>query len=290
MAGIFLFIVFQTNPRYEEKSLTEGEKQSAGPSEQFAESQFTKRLPVAKNKVNPNDFVVPILMYHHIGVNTDVSDKIRDDLTVPPDQFEAQVAWLAKNKYHSVTLEDVYLHAEGKLKLPSNPIVFTFDDGYDDAILNAVPILKKYGDVGSFAIITQWPGTTSGSNTYATWDQIKTAMNQGMEIVSHTQNHFDGTNPTVTKEYVLKDLKGSVMDLKNHLGISSDLLIYPYGHYNADYIAAAEEAGFVMGVTVHEGAVVDPDVLMEIPRIRVHGREELKRFQNILWGAKHVSL
>lgn len=284
--GLVLFVTLRSIPVFEQRPLTDGEKQSAEPSEQFAESEFTKRLPVAQKKANPNQFVVPILMYHHIGINTDVSDKIRDDLTVPPDQFEQQVAWLAKSGYHSITLEDVNLHAEGKMKLPLKPVVFTFDDGYDDAILNAVPILKKYGDVGSFAIITEWPGTTSGSNTYATWDQIKSAMDQGMEIVSHTQNHFDGTNPSVTREYVLKDLKDSITDLNQHLGIASDLLIYPYGHYNEDYVKAAKEAGFVMGVTVHEGAVINPDQLMEVPRIRVHGHEGLKTFQDILRGIK----
>lgn len=266
---------------------TNSEKQSAGPSELFAEPVFTRRLPVAKKR-NQNAFRVPILMYHHIGFNSDSTDKIRDDLTVPTDQFEKQVAWISSRGYHSVTLNDVFLHAQNKRNLPPQPIVFTFDDGYDDTFTNAVPVLRKYGFIGSFAIITQWPGTSVGSNNYATWNQIKLAHDAGMEIVSHTQNHFDGTSPKFSRGYILQDLKGSIMDLKQRLGFETDILVYPYGHYNEQYVSAAKEDGFSMGVTVHEGATINPDDLMEVPRIRVHGHETLMDFENILLGANRI--
>ena len=287
-----LLVLFLSYPHstslYNRAQFTESENISAGPSELFAEPAFTSHLPVAQETISSHQKIIPILMYHHVGIAPDPLDKIRDDLTVPGESFRQQVEWLSKNTYHSVTLHDVYASMQGKQMLPTNPIVFTFDDGYDDVFQNAVPILKQYGFVGSFAVITEWPGTTSGSNTYASWDQIQSAMNDGMEIVSHTQNHFDGTNPTVTREYILKDLKGSREDLKTHLHLDTNLLVYPYGHYNADYISAATEAGFVMGVTVHSGTVVDTNQLMEVPRIRVHGHESLSEFSKLLKEMTHV--
>ncbi len=286
---LFLFLSYpQSTSQYNRSQFSESENTSAGPSELFAEPAFTSRLPVAKLSVSSHQKVIPILMYHHVGSAPEALDKIRDDLTVPTESFQKQVEWLSKNNYHSVTLKDVYQSMQGKQVLPANPIVFTFDDGYDDVFVNAVPILKQYGFVGSFAVITKWPGTTSGSNTYATWDQIRSAMNDGMEIVSHTQTHFDGTSPMVTHQSILKELNGSKEDLNTYLGIDTNLLVYPYGHYNPDYIAAAKEAGFVMGVTVHSGAVVDENQLMEVPRIRVHGHESLTSFLKLLKEMTHV--
>ncbi len=36
---------------------------------------------------------VPVLMYHHIGSVPAGADRLRYDLTVPTEQFEAQVKW-----------------------------------------------------------------------------------------------------------------------------------------------------------------------------------------------------
>jgi peptidoglycan/xylan/chitin deacetylase (PgdA/CDA1 family) len=221
-------------------------------------------------------------MYHHVGDLPEVAGKTLTDLTVSATNFEAQVNWLNSNGYTGISLEDIYLASQGKFNLPQKPVVFTFDDGYKDALTNTVPILKKYGYTGSFGIITQNPGTAKGNNVYASWNDIKNVQSLGNEIVSHTQNHFDGTNPKFTAGYIFQNLLGSIYDIRQHLGTTTNILIYPYGHYTATYVEQAKKAGFVMGITVHEGKLVDLDNLMEIPRIRVHGAESLDDFKKIM--------
>ncbi len=222
---------------------------------------------------------LPILMYHHIGyVPTGTVDSIRIGLTVSPQEFAQQVSWLKSQGYTSISLNDLYLYTQKRFTMPKKPVIFTFDDGYDDAFTNGTPILRQYGYTGLFGIITHFPGTTSGTNTYADWGQIAAAKRQGMEIICHTENHFDGSNPKYDTAYIYQNLSSCQQALQNHLGAAEPYLMYPYGHYNADYLAQAKNLSFVMGMTVHDTAWVNLNDLMELPRVRVSPGEPLDKF------------
>lgn len=251
-------------------------------SELSAEPEFTKPLEFPEDARRTGRILtVPIFMYHHVGLLPAKAGAARQDLTVSTADFEQEVKFLSEQGYSTVTLRDIYLYGLGQKVLPTKPVVFTFDDGYADVFENAVPILQQYGFVGTFAIITQYPGAKHVTNLYASWQQIAQALAQGMEIVSHTQNHFDGTNKKFDYQYILTNLRNSMADLQTHLGSATNILVYPYGHYNQQYLEAAHTAGFVMGITTHEGATVYLDHLMEIPRLRVHGHENLALFKKI---------
>lgn len=221
---------------------------------------------------------VPILMYHHVGPLPSDADPMRVDLTVSPHGFALQVEWLADHGYTSVTLQDVYLATQKKLTLPPKPVVFTFDDGYADVFAFAVPVLQKHGMVGSFAIVPSFLGTPD----YGTWADVSMAKQLGMEIVSHTENHFDGASPKFDATYIQQNLQQSLQELEANLGPVPRILVYPYGHFTPQYIAAAEHVGFVMALTTHFGTAINPDDLMHVPRVRVHGEETLEKFAEIL--------
>lgn len=240
------------------------------------------RKPLPLPEKGGRTLKLPILMYHHIGECPPNAGATRKGLTVSTVDFEQQTKWLSENGFASVSLKDVYLYSRGQISMPPKPIIFTFDDGYADALENAIPILQKFHFTGSFGIITQYPGQLQGTNLYASWQQIAQAKDQGMEIVSHTQNHFDGKNPKFPADYIFQNLSGSVADIKNNLGINTNILIYPYGHYTDTYIEQAKKTGFVMGVTVHEGKVINLDDLMRVPRLRVRGAETLQQFKELI--------
>lgn len=263
-------------------------KKNTAPDEPLAYGEIIKAedrapLPVPKEAVKKGRAVkIPILMYHHVGNPPAKANAVRLGMTVSAADFEQQTKWLREQNFNSISLEDIYLFSQGKFTLPKKPVVFTFDDGYEDVFLNAAPILTKYGFSGSFGIITQFAGATQSDNVYASWQQIAQAYLSGQEIVSHTQNHFDGKNPKFNSSYIFQNLSGSIADIQKNLGLTTNILIYPYGHYSSDYIAQAKKAGFAMGVTVHEGDLVNLDNLMEIPRIRVSGHEDLERFKRLM--------
>lgn len=74
--------------------------------------------------------------------------------------FEEQIEFLKKN-FNIVTMEQVIeCWNSPNVSLPEKALLLTFDDGYIDNFVGALPILKKYGVQGSFFI----PGKTFHEN------------------------------------------------------------------------------------------------------------------------------
>ena len=77
-------------------------------------------------------------MYHMVSPQG-VSKKHRG-LRVDPAMFERQVAWLADNDWEFVTMSEL----SGREFRGGKQVAITFDDGYEDNLLNALPVLQKY--------------------------------------------------------------------------------------------------------------------------------------------------
>ncbi|CAA9203685.1 hypothetical protein FLA105534_04865 [Flavobacterium bizetiae] len=75
-----------------------------------------------------------VLMYHRI--NDDVGQKLQD-LTVGVSNFENQLIYY-KDKFQILKLDEDWI------SLKKTGVVITFDDGYADNILNALPLLEKH--------------------------------------------------------------------------------------------------------------------------------------------------
>jgi len=97
---------------------------------------------------------LPVLTYHrfatpHAGGAFD--DAVAD---ASPESFERQMSMLAR-WFHVVSLEDVLAFRAGK-RLPPNPVMITFDDGYKDGLEVAVPILQRHGLPATFFVATDY--------------------------------------------------------------------------------------------------------------------------------------
>lgn len=229
---------------------------------------------LAGSKADVKAIRVPILMYHHVGPLLNPS---ATDLTVSPTDFEAQVQYFKNLGYQSVTLQQVYDALENKAILSSKPIVFTFDDGYKDVFENAIPILQKYNYSGTFAIATDLLGRPS----YAVWDDVIAAQKAGMEIVSHTQNHLDLTNPIYSAADLYREIFDSKILLEQKLGIPVDFFVYPYGRSNQKVVDLVQQAGYKMAFTTAYGQEMRANALLNEPRVRVHGQDGLAKLKKI---------
>lgn len=246
-------------------------------------------MPTYKTKIDDGEgrkIPVTILMYHHVGGLPEGADGMRHDLTVSTEEFSTQVQWIKQQGYQNATLSDVNEAIATGTDLPKKSVIFTFDDGYSDVFINAVPVLEKFGYTGSFAIITNLPGTVKDGNEYASWDQIRDAKEQGMEIVCHTADHFDGSNAVkYNSDFIKNNLSECRNSLISHLGVDNHILVYPFGHYTAQYISIAEQLGYSLGLTTAYGQFVSEGKVMETPRVRVHGGSEgLTKLQKVLVG------
>src|ERR1043166_1123322 len=97
---------------------------------------------------------VPILMYHYVDTPPKDADRVLQDLTVTRANFVEQVKWLSEQGYHSITPDQLVAALWQGAKLPSKPVMFTFDDGYANAWYNVTPVLLDYGYTGTFFVIT----------------------------------------------------------------------------------------------------------------------------------------
>lgn len=100
---------------------------------------------------------VPILMYHHLSENEDVTGD-----TISLSRFTEHLSALREAGYTAVTFEDLYSYVMHGKDLPEKCVVITFDDGYESNLNLAYPVLKEYGHCATvFAI-----GASEGKDTY----------------------------------------------------------------------------------------------------------------------------
>jgi peptidoglycan/xylan/chitin deacetylase (PgdA/CDA1 family) len=107
------------------------------------------------------------LMYHHIApgpARREARFQPNLELFVAEEEFEKQMAWLAKNHESLAVGEAVALLKAGKL--PRRAAIVTFDDGYRDNLL-AVPILKRHHVPAAIYITT---GAIARARTFW-WDE-----------------------------------------------------------------------------------------------------------------------
>jgi len=227
--------------------------------------------PTAMRRLLPDgvarEATVPILMYHHVGEPPPGADAIRLDLTVLPSQFEAQLAYLSEEGYQTIHLSDLVMHLQMGRRLPPKPIVITFDDGYHDVLTNAYPLLKEYGFVATFFIITQL--ADEGREGYLSWAEIKALHTAGMEIGSHTYTHPDLRGQPY--DYVVWQVLGSKEAIEARTKEPARLFSYPSGRYDQQVVGVLKSTGYWGAVTTHQGAHQSSARTFELQRIRVRG-------------------
>lgn len=197
-------------------------------------------------------------MYHYIRI-ADPEDTLGVGLSVKPANFSKQMSWLSENNYETMRLEDL---ADPEKKEISRiigsgkkPIVITFDDGYEDAYTEALPILEKNKFIGTFFIIRDFVGRPE----YASQTQINKMIKAGMEIGSHTLSHKNlATSP-------IEITKKQIFDSKQ----DATTFCYPSGKFNEDAVNLVKEAGYKVAVTTQPGIVNQDSNLLELPRVRI---------------------
>ena len=177
---------------------------------QLRKSYF-KNLPeirAVKGKFYP-DFVYdrrPSFLENEIPVFTFHSVQI--------DKFEAQLKFLVKNDYQTLTADEFHSVLIGEKPLTTKSVVLTFDDGMASLWTIVFPLLRKCGfkavcflapccieDDNSYypnledvwqrkAKLEQVLPRESGSRPACTWKEIKTMHQEGIiDFQSHTMNH-----------------------------------------------------------------------------------------------------
>lgn len=215
---------------------------------------------------------VPILMYHHIAELPLDATPLQLDWTVTPKNFDAQMQWLARNGFRSVSMAQLVAHLRQRQPLPAKPIIISFDDGWQEQYATAFPILTKYGLSGTFFLYARPLDHTE----FMTWSQAQELSAAGMDIQSHslTHPHLRALAP----EAAYKEIAESKVTLEKRIGKPVIAFCYPFGEYNSAVIEMVKRAGYTSAVTLAGGYRQRADELYTLRRIRVSYHDTLEEF------------
>lgn len=205
---------------------------------------------------------VPVLMYHKIG------SEAGNDAVISEGRFKEHMAYLHKNGYNPISLDELYGYLAGTQGLPPKPVVITFDDGYHDTYTIAYPVLKQYGFKSTLFFIAGWAGKE------LTWDQLREMKAGGMAIESHTVTHrsLGELSSAVQSEEMAK----SKAILDKELNQNTRFFCYPNSSYNADSVKLLPEKGYVLAVTTEPGWAKSADNIFVLKRIWVGNQVDTK--------------
>lgn len=217
-------------------------------------SKILLQMPVGSGAA---DRQIPVLAYHRVGYT-------KDNLTVTPRRLTADLKALQSEGYCSISLEQFQNFLDDRnIDMPDKPILITFDDGYLDNYENAYPILKKYGMVATFFIITDMLWV----NDRLTPEKIVEMAQGGMSFGSHTVSHR--ALGKLTWDEITNELVNSKATLESVLGRVVNAIAYPQGSYNKNVIMIADNAGYKTGFTIKEGICEKESPDFELNRIPI---------------------
>lgn len=212
----------------------------------------------------------PILMYHRIDLDRP-PERVGRELTVSPEQFEAQLAYLKSRGFLAISMEQLRERLESGAPL-DHVVVLTFDDGYADQYDYAVPLLHRYGDLATFYIVT---GLLERPK-HLTWAQLQVMRSLGEDIAAHGVEHDDLTQMSPAQQaYQIDD---SVQLLRRRLHTAVDSYCYPSGRFNRTTLQLVQQAGVDFAVTTDSSYVIAPENRFELPRIRVRSDWSISDF------------
>ncbi|HWR43284.1 polysaccharide deacetylase family protein [Sporomusa sp.] len=209
--------------------------------------------------VNTSLIDVPILNYHKI-------DSFYHALSIPPQEFEEQMAYLSQNGFTTITPDQLMSYLNQGKELPEKPILITFDDGYLDNYTNAYPIMKKYGFTATIFLVTNLVGH---DERFMSWDQVREMQKDGFVFGSHTVSHAALTK--LSREQVMEELVTSRKEMEQQLGGKIRYFAYPTGAYNLQIEEMVKQAGYKAAFTIRygqAGAESNPYALERIPIFR----------------------
>lgn len=121
---------------------------------------------------------IPTLLYHGIGTKQDFADEADAAYAITTEDFAKQMALLHHAGYHTVTLAQFAGYVAGRPeKLPSRPLLITFDDALSSSWLDGDGALEREGFIATIFVDAYRVNT--GAKGYLTWDQLRTMVKSG---------------------------------------------------------------------------------------------------------------
>jgi peptidoglycan/xylan/chitin deacetylase (PgdA/CDA1 family) len=215
-----------------------------------------------------------ILTYHRVTDRPAAGES--PTVNVTPNRLRSQLEGLLSRGFEAWSLRKAIAAWQNSELIPGNVFVVTFDDGYENNLLHAVPILNELRVPATIFLATayldssrpfpfdNWSCAGSAKVPDTSWRPLTTTQchtlmeNELIELAAHTHTHdaFAGR----TAEFRV-DMELSLEILDKRFGIRSPTFSFPFGLTTPELIAAARDLGVACALSTRAervGAALDP--------------------------------
>jgi len=227
---------------------------------------------------------IRVLMYHRVRRTTSY-----DQLSVAPDRFREQIAYLAMHE-RPLSLNAALDELAVGVQRPG--VVVTFDDGYLDNLTEALPTLERFHIPATIYVTTSFCSQRTRHRRYAEesqrlhldWDECRSlARHPLVEIGSHALTHASLRH--LSGETCADEIRRSRDELAAQLNRPVDAFCYPFGDMDTREVALVREAGYRSAVTVQPGLNRSLATPFQLRRTEVTDRDDAAALSDKLAGA-----
>jgi len=233
---------------------------------------------------------VPILLYHRFGPT------VADGMTIKTSVFEEQLKYLRDNNYTVIPLQRLvdWYQKKGPAPAPKS-VVIVEDDAHKSVFTDMLPLARKYKVPVTIFV---YPSAISNAKYAMTWDQLRELKRSGLfDFQSHTYWHPNfkqerkRLNPADFDKLVSSQLLKAKDKIAKELGVTVNLLAWPFGIYDDDLVRKAAAAGYTGTFTIERRHATSAENVMKLPRYLLANADQGKNFAAVLAGSapkKHV--
>lgn len=234
---------------------------------------------------------IPILMYHSISDEKESCSRPYYRTVTAPEVFAQHMRHLHGAGYQTLSLDDAVRALAAGLALPKS-VVITFDDGFADLALNALPILQQFGFIATAFLPTTYIGDSPlyfKNKRCLSWREVRELSRYGICFGSHTVTH--PRLELLSSAEVKEEITVSKRVIEDALGLGVSSFAYPYAFPETkqkfklmlhDLLCGA---GYREGVCTTIGSANQSGNRFFMPRLPVNSDDDMDLFTAKLDGA-----
>jgi peptidoglycan/xylan/chitin deacetylase (PgdA/CDA1 family) len=180
-----------------------------------------------------------VLVYHSIS---SPAEAMPGDIDISPERFRRQVRWLSRWRTVVPLIETLS-------KQNRKTVALTFDDGYQDNLTVALPVLEMFRLPMTVFVVAGFVGTEG----YLSKDELREIARHPLVTVgAHGlwHRHFDRLSP----EEARQELCESRRYLEEIIRKKVDLMAWPFGDCTPELEALSAECGYRAAWSVWKGS------------------------------------
>jgi len=192
------------------------------------------------------NYRLPVLGFHHVGDTPIHLSESAKQWYIETDTFLGMLDFIIDEGYEAITASNLNEYLESG-RIPSKPIMLTFDDGAIDFYTVVFPIIKERK-----IPVTLFIMTGVGGKNFVNKEQVIEMHDSGfVDIQSHTKYHAYLTR--INGEERKVELEGSKDYIENLLDKEAVAIAYPFGLHDDAVVEDVMDVGYKLGFTIVSG-------------------------------------